>query len=237
MTGWHVETVTAPVAGLLLAPLAGGEGAAAFGGADHPAGGSGRSVRVVHPKDRALVLGSTQPLSHVDQERAGAAGTAVLRRRSGGGAVLVAPDGVVWVDVAVPAGDDLAERDVGRAFWWLGEVWAAALAAAGLGGALVWHGGLVRSAWSDRVCFAGLGAGEVTVGRAKVVGMAQRRTRAGALFQCAVPIGWDPGALLDLLALDDDVRAQGRAELAGAARGVGVDVAGRLVPEFLDRLP
>jgi lipoate-protein ligase A len=192
---------------------------------------------VVQPEDRALVLGSTQPLAHVDQVRAEAAGTSVLRRRSGGGAVLVAPDGVVWVDVALPAGDDLAERDVGRAFWWLGEVWAATLDAVGLAGAEVWRGGLVRSAWSDRVCFAGLGSGEVTVGGAKVVGMAQRRSRAGVLFQCAVPVTWDPGALLDLLALDDEARARGAAELAGAACGVGADVAGRLVGEFLDRLP
>lgn len=245
MTAWHVETVAAPVADLLVPPDAGDEagdrgGPAAAGGPSHPAGGPGRAVRlvrVVQPQDRALVLGSTQPLTHVDQVRAQAAGTSVLRRRSGGGAVLVTPEGVVWVDVALPAGDDLVERDVGRAFWWLGEVWAAALAAVGLAGAEVWRGGLVRSAWSDRVCFAGLGAGEVTVGAAKVVGMAQRRTRAGALFQCAVPVTWDPGALLDLLAVDDQARARGAGELAGAVRGVGADVAGPLVGEFLDRLP
>ncbi len=32
--------------------------------------------------------------------------------------------------------------------------------------------------WSDVVCFAGVGPGEVTAGTAKVVGIAQRRTRA-----------------------------------------------------------
>ena len=249
MTGWHIETVTGPVADLLLRPVAGGEGGpvagsqsedggTGSGAAQRPFPGSpGRFVRVVHPEDRALVLGSTQPLSHVDQDRARAGSTAVVRRRSGGGAVLVAPEGVLWVDVGLPAADDLAERDVGRAFWWLGEVWAAALAAAGIGPVEVWRAGLVRTPWSDRVCFAGLGAGEVTVGGAKVVGMSQRRTRAGALFQCAVPVTWDPSELLDLLALDSDVRALGAAELAGAALGVGGDVARRLVPEFLDRLP
>jgi len=140
------------------------------------------------------------------------------------------------VDVVIPAGDPLWEPDVGRAFWWLGDVWMAALGDAGLPGGQVWRGRLVRGPWSGRVCFAGLGAGEVTVGGAKVVGMAQRRSRAGALFQCAVPVVWEPARLLDLLALDDRERAAGLARLAPAAVGVGLDVADRLIPALLDRL-
>lgn len=196
-----------------------------------------RGVRVLQAEDRAVVLGSTQPESHVDRARLADAATAVLRRRSGGGAVLVGPGLVVWTDVVIGAGDALWTADVGRAFWWLGDLWAAALAAAGLPGAEAWHGGLLRSRWSDRVCFAGLGSGEVTVDGVKVVGLAQHRSREGAHFQCAVPVTWDPSDLLALLALDDDTRSHAVSELAGAARGVGADVAARLVPAFLDRLP
>jgi lipoate-protein ligase A len=183
-------------------------------------------VRVLEASAPAVVLGSAEPFEHVDAVRAAAAGVGVVRRRSGGGAVLVGPGLAVWVDVVIPAGDPHWSADVGRAMWWVGEAWAEALADVGLGPARVWRGALVRSAWSDRVCFAGLGSGEVTLpgrdGRpAKVVGIAQRRTRLGALLQCAAPVRWDPVALLDVLALPDALRPEVAADLAGVAVGVG----------------
>ena len=179
----------------------------------------------------AVVLGSTQPASVV------VPGTPAVRRRSGGGAVLVEPGGLVWVDVFLPAGDPLWEVDVGRAFAWLGEGWAAAVGAGAAPGAARAHAGpLLTTPWSKLVCFAGLGPGEVTVGGAKVVGISQRRTRAGALFQCAALLEWRPERLLDRLVLTDDERRRGTAELAGVARGLAVDAA-TLVAGVLDRLP
>ena len=196
-----------------------------------------RAIRVLHATDRAVVLGSAQPEAHVDLAAARAARIDVVRRRTGGGAVLVCPGLVVWVDVLVPAHDGMWEQDVGRAFWWLGSRWVAALADAGVSGAEMWSGGLIRSSWSDRVCFAGVGAGEVMVGGRKAIGMSQRRTRAGALFQCAVLVAWDPKPLLEVFALTPVERAAGAAELADAAVGIGPAAAARLVPALLDRLP
>ena len=140
--------------------------------------------------------------------------------------MLVEPGALVWVDVVLPRSDPLWHDDVGRAFWWLGDVWAGALAAVGLAGAQVHRGGVCPSRWSAKVCFAGLAPGEVTAGPRKVVGMAQRRTRTGALFQCAVPLTWQPGRLLDVLALGPEERSAAEAEMLGAAAavpGVGVD--------------
>lgn len=190
-----------------------------------------RSVWVVEPTAAALVLGSTQPWP--DGEGASRP-VDVVRRRSGGGAVLVEPGRLVWVDVFVPAGDPLWVADVDRAFLWLGRAWAAAFAAVGVPGAAVHDGPLVRTAWSGRVCFAGLGPGEVTVAGAKVVGISQRRARAGALFQCAALLAWDPAPLVDLLALDP--AAVAAADLAGVARGLDVDPES-LTVAFLDVLP
>jgi hypothetical protein len=51
--------------------------------------------------------------------------------------------------------------------------------------------------------------------------MAQRRTRAGAMFQCAALVQWDARQLLDVLALSESERKEGAAALAGAAAGVG----------------
>jgi lipoate-protein ligase A len=198
-----------------------------------PEGGVRRRIRVLEATAPALVLGRAEPEEHVDPVRAAAAGVGVVRRRSGGGAVLVEPDGIVWLDVVVPASDPLWSADVGRAMWWIGEAWATALEAVGLRDARVWRGPMLRTEWSDRVCFAGVGPGEVVLGDpggrpTKVVGVAQRRTRQGALFQCAALVEWDPAAILDLLALPVSRRRTGAEHLAGSAVGVGA-CAGALV--------
>ncbi|MFN2606509.1 MAG: hypothetical protein ABR511_01240 [Acidimicrobiales bacterium] len=169
----------------------------------------------------ALVLGSTQDPAVVDARVAAAAGVDVVRRRSGGGAVLVGPGEAVWVDVFVPADDHRWHRDVGRATHWLGEAWASALARLGLH-ATVHRGRLVATEWSRLACFAGLGPGELLLGGKKVVGISQHRARAGALFQCAALLRWEPAALVGLLALDPAARARAAAALAGVAAPVAV---------------
>jgi lipoate---protein ligase len=145
----------------------------------------------------------------------------VVRRRSGGGAVLVASDDPLWVDVDLPSGDSRWEDDVARSFLWLGQAWASVLADHGLE-AEVHPGPFEPGRWGRLVCFAGRGPGEVFVAGKKVVGLAQRRTRAGARFQCAVPRRWDPAPLVDALVPAAD-REQARGELAGVATGVDTD--------------
>lgn len=195
-----------------------------------------RAIWVCEPGRPALVLGSAQPDETVDAEACRAAGVEVVRRRSGGGAVLVEPGSTLWLDVLVPSGDPLWDPDVGRSFAWLGEVWAGALADLGVD-TTIHAGPLVRSRWSDLVCFAGLGPGELIDGMGrKVVGMSQRRTRAGARFQCAIPVAWDPAPLVGLLALADDERASALVDLAGVAAGPGV-ASTDLLPAVLARLP
>ena len=195
-----------------------------------------RAVWVCEPTTPALVLGSAQRDDVVDRAACTAAGVDVVRRRSGGGAVLVEPGSLLWVDVLIPADDPLSDHDIGRAFLWLGVVWAQALADVGVI-ASVHPGPLIRSPWSDLVCFAGLGPGELTdpAGR-KVLGISQRRNRAGARFQCAVLGAWEPATLASLLALTPDERSAAASALAQAAVGIGERVRA-LLPAFLDRLP
>jgi lipoate---protein ligase len=194
-----------------------------------PAAPFPRSVRVLTVDRPALVLGSTQP---APAPSAALASVEVVRRRSGGGAVLLRPDETVWVDVVVPAGDPLWCDDVGRAFWWLGDVWASAL---DLGPDAVHRGPLVSSRWSRAVCFAGVGPGEVVAGASggKVVGIASRRTRVWALFQCAVPLAWDAAAYVSLLGLPPEAAG----DLAGAAAPVRSMPAETIVDRFLASLP
>lgn len=180
-----------------------------------------RTVTLYTVTAPALVLGSTQPDAVVDADVAAADGLSVVRRRSGGGAVLLEPGGSTWVDVVVPADDPLWEPDVGRSFLWLGAAWAKAFTTLGQPGPVGVHrGGLVETEWSRLVCFAGVGPGEVVAGSRsgaaapKLVGMSQRRTRAGSRFQCAVHQHWNPSRLLRALALDDRRRQRAATALA-----------------------
>jgi lipoate-protein ligase A len=145
------------------------------------------------------VLGSTQSSEVADRQALASGGVELVRRRSGGGAVMLVPGDVVWVDLILPAVDDLWDHDVGRAAHWLGDVWASALAACGVSGLAVHRGPLVVAPWSTLVCFAGRGPGEVHVGPHKVVGISQRRTRHWSRFQCALYRRWDPVSLTEVL--------------------------------------
>lgn len=165
----------------------------------------------------ALVLGSAQRDDVVDHAAAARAGVEVVRRRSGGGAVVLIPGECLWVDVLLPRDDPRWDDDIGRAAHWVGDAWAVAVG----DGARAHRGALQRSPWSDLVCFAGIGPGEVTVGGRKVVGISQRRTRAGARFQCVALARWDPASLLDLLALTRAERERARDDIAGVAAGAG----------------
>ncbi len=189
----------------------------------------------------ALVLGSTQDEGLVDRRRAAREGFAVVRRRSGGGAVLVGPGDPWWVDLWIPRHDPLFEADVGRSALWVGEAWLGALEALGLGHAAelrVHRGSAVRGPWSDTVCFSGVTPGEVLAAdrtargperpARKVVGVAQWRGREGALFHSAAYRRWDPGPLVDVLA----VTAARREALVEALRAaaVGLEALGLSAP-------
>lgn len=217
---WAVERATGPAAELHARPF------------PDPAS---RTVAFLEPSRPAIVVGSAQPDSDVDGAAALAAGVDVARRRSGGGAVLVRPGALVWADVVLPAGDPLWDDDVGRAFLWLGDAWAEALRLLGVE-ADVHRGGLLRTPWGRRVCFATCGPGEVTVGGRKVVGISQRRTRAACLFQSAALLAWEPGEVLALLAIDERERAEGAQVLAGTAAGLGLRAAD-VERAFLAALP
>ena len=190
----------------------------------------GRRIAVCRPTGDAVVLGSTQSPAVVDAKAAASAGLAVLRRRSGGGAVLVTPEDPVWIDLWVPVGDARWSADVAVAFDWLGATWARALGRLGLDPVEVQGPapGLCTR-WASLVCFGGVGAGEVSLAGRKVVGLAQRRNRNGAWFHTACVRHWDPSPLLDLLDLSPGERAAAYDGLGAAATGVA-DALGNSAP-------
>jgi lipoate---protein ligase len=206
MTAWPVERRT---------------GGASELHAEHPAERdvAAPSVLVLEVDRPALVLGSAQSRTDVDQAEAERQGIEVVRRRSGGGAVLLVPGEHLWVDVLLPRSDPRWVDDVSRSAGWLGRWWQSALGRLGVEEVAVHDGPMEGRALGRVVCFGGLAAGEVVRGRggspAKLVGISQRRTRAAARFQCVILRRWDPDALSALLR--PGLEADGRASLADLA--------------------
>lgn len=183
----------------------------------------GSRVEVLQIERSAVVLGSTQSMDVVDHERAARRGFDVVRRRSGGGVVVLQRDDHAWIDVTVPRGHSLWHDDVERATWWLGEAWCEALKETHPGGVWSVHREkLVATAPQRVVCFASIGPGEVARmdddGRArKVVGISQRRTKDAARFQCTV------FRVVDVALYADVLRATPPESLSNAV-GVGDDL-------------
>ena len=187
-------------------------------GAFHSTDPAARRSATFHSVGRpTLVLGSAQPDSAVDGRVVGALGIDVVRRRSGGGAVLLLPGEFVWLDLVITAHDPLWLADVAQAMVWVGELWQRALAQLGVVG-MVHRGRLVSTQWSRQVCFAGMGTGEVMVGHAKLVGISQRRSREYARFQSMCHLQWRPELVAALVAAPRPPAAT----IASATRAVAV---------------
>ena len=169
----------------------------------------------------ALILGSTQDESDVRVDVAVGSGIEIVRRRSGGGAVYVAPDESVWMDITISREDPLWQDDVSASMLWLGDVFVQALQP--------WvHAETFRGTFHNghigrTVCFASAAPGEVFVGDNKLVGISQRRNREGARFQCVVYRQWNPLVWSSLLAsvdVQEHVRNMRVATIAAPARDI-----------------
>ncbi|WP_298337049.1 hypothetical protein [Ferrimicrobium sp.] len=204
---WRTEAVSLSTAGLHDAwPVLGHEE---------------RLCRIGEPIDRALVLGSSTASHAFDLERARRDGLTVVRRGSGGGAVLVEPGSQIWLMLYLRLDDPLVPWDLGASFLWLGAVVAGVLRGLGLRAEVV-EERQPRTDLGRLICFGDLGFGEVTVEGAKVLGLAQRRSRGQACFQLSL-LWWEhQGALRDLLVgdqmLDQPLRVAGLSPLVSVSR-------------------
>lgn len=184
-----------------------------------------------HEVDRpALVLGSSQSVDVVDHDECRRSGVEVVRRRSGGGAVLLVPGEVTWLDVIVPAGAPGWSADVHGPMVWLGEHLAAVFGSIEPGSRFEVHrGAMGTTPWSSTVCFDGFGAGEVLLDGCKLIGMSQRRTRHAARLQCCWYSSYEPERLVGLLAPDHRPPAGRLGTVATVARPVADAVPEALV--------
>ena len=173
------------------------------------------------PERPVLVLGSRQRLDDVDSAICERRGIEVVGRRSGGGAVLVGSEHLSWFDVVLTRDHPGWNDDVGKSFAWVSDRVRHALSSLGI--TTECHSGrMVNTEWSNLVCFAGLGPGELTIDGKKLVGISQRRTRNVARFQVAVLRRWDPMEMLELFPMDEADRQRAANDMSTAA--VGTDL-------------
>ena len=198
---------------------------------EEPPADTSRLARIHEVAGPGLVLGSTQRAETADRHRAAIAGAEVLRRRSGGGAVLLSPGRQVWADFFIAATDPLWGDDVSRAVHWVGLLWSSVVAPFVAAPCSIHSGRLVADQWGRLVCFAGAGPGEVFMGGLKIVGVSQRRRRDRVRIQTTARLrlgSADAGATdtdhsldeLELLDLTPAERAAGRAVLASRCGAV-----------------
>lgn len=175
----------------------------------------------------AVVLGRGQArlaadAGLVDADGRSVRGLSVVTRATGGGAVLMDSD-LLSLDVVVPSGHPLTTGTLSDAFLPVGRAWEAALRDLGVPDLSVHEGPSPPARQPDPaerlladLCYARLGRGEVAAGGRKLVGLAQRRRRTGALVQCGLLRRWRPSRLLAALGYES-------AEERVAARAVGLD--------------
>jgi lipoate-protein ligase A len=191
---WRVIPLQTGDAGDLL-----GEGIRLFDALDD----LGPSLRWYRSDAPVIVLGRGQRnLAMVDGAHP------VTTRFSGGGAVWLAPD-VLSLDVLVPSRHPWFTDRLDRVFSNVGERWEQALRHLGVDDLTVHDGpaearrrGTPREQLLAAVCYATRGRGEVLWRGRKLVGLAQRRRRHGAMVQCGLLRHWKPEHLLTRLGAD-----------------------------------
>ena len=183
-------------------------------------------IWVNHVAGPALVLGSTQrDRSIIDVDECARRGIDIVRRRSGGGAVLLTPCEVTWFDVIIPRGAPGWAQDVHAPMVWLGERFAAACHAAGVAQVLtVNDNSMVRTEWSALVCFDGIGPGEVLLNGRKLLGISQRRTRAALRLQCCWYHKVDSAALFGLFPALDGIDPAALSPIATLSTQISDDI-------------
>lgn len=192
--------------------------------------------RVWQYQEAAIVVGRAQGLALAGT------GLPVLKRPTGGGAVLVGP-WMVGVSVVMSPTCPLLGPGVTAAYRWMGLAHARWLRGFGLDARVCRGPGTPAPAGLDWACFAGLSPWEVTVGGRKITGLAQARRggtvvlSAGTLVtatpwrQLCAAVGREGQApLLAARTTDGEALLCGTVDVAGWARALQQELSRWLAP-------
>jgi lipoate-protein ligase A len=167
-----------------------------------PTDGEHTQLWVMRPTSTALVMGSSQKPEQFDDQKLAADGVQLAARRSGGGAVFIDPASTVWIDVVAPRSSSLWSDQLAENFLIVGRIWQQAFATVGVATNLCTESPK-RTDAATLACWAGFGWGELSVGRSKVVGLSQRRTRWGVRVQAMAVLDGSSARVSDYLHTPD----------------------------------
>jgi len=173
-----------------------------------------------------LSLGRSQPLADVDAGACRAAGVDLVRRPSGGRAILHTDE--LTYSVALAQADPRATGEVVEGYRRLSEGLLAGLRRLGVQ-AVEAAGPRKPAGDPTAICFETPSTYELTVAGYKLVGSAQWRTRGGVLQHGALPLHGDITRIVGCLALAEDERERQRQALRQRATTLEAAL-GRRVP-------
>jgi lipoate-protein ligase A len=198
------------------------------------AGMSPPTLRFYSWSHSCLTLGRGQKSTDVDFQRVADLGWEVVRRASGGTAVLHEDE--LTYCLALPSGHPLAQLDIVESYHHISRALLAGLRLLGLAA----HAEPVvsRPVINSPVCFDIPSHYEVTVDGRKLVGSAQVRRKGGVLHHGSLPLDGDLGRICDGLAYSDETqREQAKRNVRAVAitlsEALGEQVALRAVAEAI----
>jgi lipoate-protein ligase A len=162
-----------------------------------------------------LTLGRGQKSTDVDFQRVAELGWEVVRRPSGGTAVLHEDE--LTYSLALPASHALARVDIVEGYRQISHALLAGLRLLGLAARA--DRMVSRPAMNSPVCFDIPSHYEVTVRGRKLVGSAQVRRKAGVLHHGSIPLDGDLGHICDGLAYPDETHRE-QAKMRVRARAI-----------------
>ena len=153
-----------------------------------------------------LSLGYTQPLSEIDRERLAARGWDLVRRMTGGRAILHTDE--LTYSVALPADNPIVTADIVESYRRLSGALVAGLQRLGADPQADKRADGHRGASTGPVCFEVPSHYEITIDGKKLVGSAQVRKFGAVLQHGSLPLGGDITRICDALVYSDDRRRE-----------------------------
>ncbi len=172
-----------------------------------------------------LSLGQGQSVAEVEQARLAALGWDLVRRPTGGRAVLHADE--LTYAIVLPAGHPLAQGGVLDSYRRLAEALVDALRLLGLTPTITPEPGSPMQ--GKAICFEEPSRYEITVGGRKLLGSAQLRRQKAILQHGSLPLWGNIGRIAQALRYPDEAaRAQAAAQVRARATTVA-EASGRIV--------
>ena len=157
------------------------------------------TLRVYRWDPPCLSLGYGQPLSIVDQQRLQDRGWGLVRRPTGGQAILHADE--LTYSISLPKHHPLGRKNVIDTYDRINHVFKDMMYQLGLD---VDYASSETISSKSMICFESPSRHELTVQGKKLIGSAQMRRHGGILQHGSIPIHGDVSAICDVLVCDDE---------------------------------